>query len=309
MDATTSVLAMVVVMAAAVTFPSSIVFLKTRRGRPFAYGLVVLLGGLGYALGGAPTAAWMLALFAVSGLALGFGLVRFKRIESVFLMAWAATMVAVAVNTAVIASGLGVTPGDVRDFLEAGARTHREMLVALGAVTEEQAASMSGMPDAWLRMLFAMLPALYAQLAAIIVWLNLMSVARWSPVGVFPSVEIDLTRWSAPEPLVFGVLAPGIVLAIAPDWRWQVLAGNVLVLFAQPFFFQGFAILAHTLGRMRVGPAGRMLTYVLALGFLGAMLVPLMVLLALADIWLDFRRLRRPPPAVREEPDDEGDDT
>lgn len=327
MGSTARLLVTVVLLAVATTYPSSLVLAAARKGRTAVYGLLGALAAAAFALGGAGTAAWMLSLFGASGMGLVWGLRRFRNVEGAFLAAWTATMLALALDTALTVRGLGIGLGDLTAFLDQDMGRTRAYMQSLGVVSEEQWSVIETWPDGWLRMMFAVTPSVYGVLAALMIGLNLVTVARYAAPGQLGSDLGDFAKWSAPQPLVFGVLAPGAFLAVSAlagnpktgfsgfpgflgDWPAQALAWNVLALAMVPFFFQGMAIFAHTLRRFRLGPGGRMLAYLLALGLFGLMIVPAMALAGVLDIWLDWRR---PGPRAAEpdegerRTDDEGD--
>ncbi|MBZ0273198.1 YybS family protein [bacterium] len=297
------------IIVMAMTFPASIVLMEMRRGRVAAWALLLTFVLICLGIGGAGFAAYTLAVFIASGPGLAYGFARFDRVEAVFLAGAAMALAGMVVLAAVVAAGMGLTAGDlasVVDLVEANrALIFEQYGIGMQADTAADAARMQGV----LQTAVLVTPGANVALAFITAWLNLMIAVRFGEPGRPFRGALDFSAWSAPEPMVFGVLLPAVGLVMSRDGMVTAVAANVLIVAMTPFFFQGAAIVSHAMRRMRFSPGLRFLTYAFALAFMGAMLVPALATMGVLDIWLDFRRLRRAP-AVKEEPpekDGEGD--
>jgi uncharacterized protein YybS (DUF2232 family) len=101
-----------------------------------------------------------------------------------------------------------------------------------------------------------------------------------------------LTSWEAPGWLVFVLIGAGFLVLI-PNRVVQMTGVNVLLVCGLLYFFQGLAILTFNFKRFQVPRIFRWLAYFLLVMLKPAML--LVILMGLIDLWLDFRRLHRPP--------------
>ena len=89
-------------------------------------------------------------------------------------------------------------------------------------------------------------------------------------------------------------LVPATALALSSNRLVVGAAGNVLVVCMVPFFFQGMGITSHMMKKMRFGPGMRFAVYALIIGMFGIMIVPAQAALGVLDIWLDFRKQKKP---------------
>jgi uncharacterized protein YybS (DUF2232 family) len=101
-----------------------------------------------------------------------------------------------------------------------------------------------------------------------------------------------LTSWEAPGWLVFVLIGAGFLVLI-PNRIVQMTGVNALLVCGLLYFFQGLAILTFNFKRFQVPRIFRWLAYFLLVMLKPAML--LVILMGLIDLWLDFRRLHRPP--------------
>lgn len=95
--------------------------------------------------------------------------------------------------------------------------------------------------------------------------------------------------WKAPEPLIWGVIAAGFMVAFAAG-PVQTVALNLLVVLLPVYFLQGLAVVESFLGRKRLSPWLRGLCYVFLL-----LINPLPMIVTgvgVFDLWVNFRKPR-----------------
>ena len=108
------------------------------------------------------------------------------------------------------------------------------------------------------------------------------SAAPWPP---FP-------EWRLPEKLVTVVIISGIFM-LMPGGFLQGIGFNLALLAASLYLFQGLAVLATLLNKWQVPLSLRILIYLLV--FFQAFGIIILVVLGLADVWVDFRKDRNEP--------------
>ena len=104
------------------------------------------------------------------------------------------------------------------------------------------------------------------------------------------TAPIPFWRWVVPEPLIFGLILGGGVKLLAPEKTWMVMVGdNLLVLFLFIYTFAGLTITSFYFRKWRFPTIARLLTYAL----LFELTFNAVCILGIADIWLDFRKLKK----------------
>jgi uncharacterized protein YybS (DUF2232 family) len=136
-----------------------------------------------------------------------------------------------------------------------------------------------------------LLPAVLALSVAAVVGLNLalarrLLAALGEELPAWPSFRL----WRAPEPLVWVLIAAGLLLVIS-FWPARLVGLNLLALVVVAYFIQGLAIVAFYLERLRVPRPLRLIAYVLL--SLQQFLSLGVAVVGLSDLWIDFRRLKQ----------------
>ncbi len=293
------------ILMSAMTYPSSLVLVEQRRGRWAGWAMLGLFAFICIALGGPGFAAWMLAVFVVSGFGLSLGFSKSPRPEKIFLAGFGVALAAIVLVTAVTVVGGGLSADALHSAARALEQNRDELFRQYGLFSEEEIQRIQGRAQGVFSVALLLLPSLTVALAGITIWLNMLIVIRFSREGSLYKGTRDFSGWRAPEPLVFGVLVPATTLALSSDSRVIALAGNLLVVCMVPFFFHGMAITSHLLKKMALGPGMRFAVYALILGMFGVMIVPAQAALGVLDIWLDFRKQKKPPAPKTEKPDEE----
>ena len=133
------------------------------------------------------------------------------------------------------------------------------------------------------------LPSLAVSSVMFITWITVLLVRpichRWK----LPAPEIGALKvWRAPEGLVWGVIACGVMLMFLKG-NGRLLAVNGLIFFMTIYFFSGMAIVSFYFDKKRFPMAMRVMIYVL----IGLQQVLLLVVIVIGffDMWLNFRKL------------------
>jgi uncharacterized protein YybS (DUF2232 family) len=135
-------------------------------------------------------------------------------------------------------------------------------------------------------------PGLAASSALMVTWISLLTArAVFRRTGLpFPNFGA-LDHWKAPEALVWGVIAAGVLLLV-PDFSARIVGLNCLLVFMVVYFFQGIAIVAFYFGKKQVPRVARILFYAI----IGLQQVIMLAVIGVGffDTWFNFRKLGKP---------------
>lgn len=137
--------------------------------------------------------------------------------------------------------------------------------------------------------LVRVLPSLAITSALFIAWTTLIMVRPLAHRFGLAYPEFGrLNRWRAPERLVWGVIASGIILLL-PDKGIRMVGVNGLILLMMVYFLNGIAIVSFFLEKKQLPRMMRIGIYLfIALQQLALFLV---IGIGLFDIWFNFRKL------------------
>lgn len=106
---------------------------------------------------------------------------------------------------------------------------------------------------------------------------------------------ITFRQWVIPEPLVFGLLAGGLLKLMVPWLKLEpwadIVSNNLLVFFLGLYSLGGLSIVAFFLHKWRLPAVLRILSYVVLLQMFETVCA-----LGVLDVWFDFRKLKTSPP-------------
>jgi uncharacterized protein YybS (DUF2232 family) len=102
-------------------------------------------------------------------------------------------------------------------------------------------------------------------------------------------------EWVIPEPMVFALIASG-ALKVIPGLGegWDLFAGNCLVIFGSIYVLGGFSIVAFLFNKWRLPATLRVLSYLI----LVQLPLETVGVLAVLDIWFDFRKIKSNKPEI-----------
>jgi|HubBroStandDraft_1064217.scaffolds.fasta_scaffold38042_2 uncharacterized protein YybS (DUF2232 family) len=137
-------------------------------------------------------------------------------------------------------------------------------------------------------------PAFALLIAASTMLLNLRVFWRWAgPQRLAYNLFGDLSRWSAPEWMVWLLLASGFGLFI-PVRAISDIALNGFICIAAVYFCQGLAIIGFYFQSLAVPSIVRGIIYFVV--FAQPFVAALVGTAGVFDMWIDFRRLKPPSP-------------
>lgn len=195
----------------------------------------------------------------------------------------------------VLAWQQGLTP---LDYLQ---RLVTEIWTAFSQLVEkeqllEQEFQLSGLNAAEVtRIIAQVVPAVLIINNTLVVLLNYLLSRYLGYQQGWEDPKLPLACWEAPGWLVFVLIGSGFLLLV-PNQITQMTGVNVILVCCLIYFFQGLAILAFSFRRFQVPRFFRWAAYALLLMVKMAILV--LIIMGLIDLWLDFRRLHRPPSEV-----------
>ncbi len=140
--------------------------------------------------------------------------------------------------------------------------------------------------------LLALSPSLMVISSLFVVLSNYLLIRSWNiKKGNQILPEEHLSHWYLPDHTVWGVIGAGFLLLV-PYTLSRIVGGNLLLVFSILYFFQGMALVVHFFQRKGLS------VWVQAAAFLLLIFWPILLLivfLGLADVWVDFRRIRGSP--------------
>ncbi|MGQ9689006.1 MAG: DUF2232 domain-containing protein [Desulfobaccales bacterium] len=172
----------------------------------------------------------------------------------------------------------------------------QEILATLSATLQQAGMDfadlrLAGLPSGEMsNLLPRILPALALINTALVAWLNVLVVGIIARRQGWDDAGEPLAQWACPEWLVFVLVAAGFALLAPPPWV-RTIGLNLLLVVSLAYFCQGLAVVAALMQRYQAPQLLRALVYILA--FINPLII-IVMLLGLADLWLDFRRLRPP---------------
>ena len=137
-------------------------------------------------------------------------------------------------------------------------------------------------------------PAFALLVAASSMLLNLRVFWRWAgPQRLAYTLFGDLSKWSAPEWMIWLLLASGFGLFI-PVSAISDIALNGFICIAAVYFCQGLAIIGFYFQSLAVPSIVRGIIYFVV--FAQPVVAALVGVAGVFDMWIDFRRLKPPSP-------------
>ncbi len=106
------------------------------------------------------------------------------------------------------------------------------------------------------------------------------------------NAPVPFWQWVVPEPMIFGLILGVGLMVFSGENTWMETTGNnLIVLFLAIYTFAGLTITSFYFKKWRFPPLARLLSYAL----LFELTFNSVCLLGILDIWLDFRKLKKPP--------------
>jgi uncharacterized protein YybS (DUF2232 family) len=213
---------------------------------------------------------------------------RQQPFERIVLVA-ATSILAAAAGAALAATGSpDALVKAIHDQLAAGMAHGQELYKVFGMQTAVPADTQASIMAVTMRLC----PALAAILAAATVLFNLRVSWRWIGAQRLPySLFGDLHKWSAPEWMVWVLLAAGfgVFIPLAP---LSDIALNLFICVGAVYFCQGLAIMAFYFQALAVPAIVRGVIYFVT--FAQPVVAAIVCVAGVFDMWIDFRRLKPP---------------
>ncbi|MDT8318286.1 MAG: DUF2232 domain-containing protein [bacterium] len=261
-------------------------FCYLRLGRWAGLSIPLIVFAL-FSLAGTGAGFSYLLQFALPGVLLSETIRRGYSIERAFFISVATVLVFSLGSLAFVASGKGLSSRDmvagfVEKVLEETIAYNEKALGSKEQVREFKKAA---------PIVVEMVSSLYYSLAAIALmftlWLNVVGLSRLArSSGLVPPFGGSLSKWKAPEHLVWGAVAGGVALLSGHELAGRLGINLLLILFVI-YFFQGMAIISYMLKKREVSVFLKGAAYILAVWYFSIIIA----LVGLFDLWVDFRKL------------------
>lgn len=255
--------------------------LRVTIGVAVAAVLIAIVGGLGGAGG-------YLLSFGLATVVVAWMLERRRPFDMIVIAAAGAMLVVAAIAAlAMFGSPAGIANA-VQAQLAAGMAHGQEMYRAMGMPNALPADTQAEL----LSVIMRISPALAAMLAGFAIFVNLRLFWRWGGKNklTYP-LFADLSKWSAPEWLIWGLIATGFGM-LAPIHALGDIALNGFLLFAAIYFCQGLAIMGFYFQSLSVPVIVRGVIYFITI--VQPVVAAVVCVAGVFDMWIDFRRLKPP---------------
>lgn len=156
-------------------------------------------------------------------------------------------------------------------------------------IPQETIDAISGSIDRIQYVLVRILPSLAVASTLFVAWTNLIA-AR--PILVRRGLYVPdfgrLNRWQAPEPLIWAVIACGLILLL-PATGIRLIGVNGLLVLLTVYFIQGIAIVSFFFDKKKLPRTIRVVLYMM-IAFQQLFLL-IIICIGLFDMWINFRKL------------------
>jgi uncharacterized protein YybS (DUF2232 family) len=158
-------------------------------------------------------------------------------------------------------------------------------------MSKESALMFSENFDGILHDMVRLIPSMVVALTLLVVWMNLLfSRSLLSVSRLFYTDFGSLNRWKAPEPIVWVVIACGLMLLL-PGSSLRLIGLNGLIALMPIYFFQGIAIVSFYFEKKRFPRLLKIFMYTIIA--IQQMFLFVIIGLGFFDMWLNFRKLDR----------------
>jgi uncharacterized protein YybS (DUF2232 family) len=135
-------------------------------------------------------------------------------------------------------------------------------------------------------------PSLVLVSASFIVWLNILAAREiFQRTGMWYPDFGDLSRWKAPEGLIWLLIAAGGMLLV-PVSLARIVSLNLVIVCLFAYLLQGLSIISFLFKTKNVHRSFRILCYFLI--FAQQYIILLLVAVGVFDLWVDFRKFIKP---------------
>ncbi|TRZ47882.1 DUF2232 domain-containing protein [bacterium] len=135
-------------------------------------------------------------------------------------------------------------------------------------------------------------PSLVLVSASFMVWLNILAAREiFQRTGMWYPDFGDLSRWKAPEGLIWLLIAAGGILLV-PVSLARIVSLNLVIVCMFAYLLQGLSIISFLFKTKNVHRSFRILCYFLI--FAQQYLILLLVAVGVFDLWVDFRKFIKP---------------
>ncbi len=239
-------------------------------------------------LGMAPSIPYLTAMLGM-GIILGYGTRHSWPSEKAIGFS---TLAVIAMAAVLLAFAYMETKGQLVSLLEQDLRGAISVTFkALGSTPSPETRDLESSLLATVPLVIRIIPGITVSCILGIAWVNMLFARRYCrAAGLHEWVSQDWTRWKAPEPLVWVVIATGAAL-IVPVPGLKLVGMNLIIVLGSIYFLHGLAITSFYLNKWKLPLFMRALIY----GFLALQQFASMAIAVagLFDMWLDFRKLTR----------------
>lgn len=139
--------------------------------------------------------------------------------------------------------------------------------------------------------LVRVIPGMIVMSTLFVTWVNLLMARSLARLKGLKMPELgSLTRWKSPEPLVWVVIAGGIMLLI-PAKSIRIVGLNIILALVMIYFIQGISIVSFYFDKRKFPRMLRSILYGLIV--VQQIFALLVICLGFFDLWVDFRKINK----------------
>lgn len=277
-------------LAIGLLIPLSIAFYFRKLGR--GYGMLMLgaVVVLAVSVAGKMVGGFFLAEFAVMGIALSEVVgMKLPLGRGVLVSAFASLIGSILLLAAALSSVDKGLPEAISEHIQQNVRDTIDAYKRVG-LPEEQVKRLTELTERLETVILKTFPSLAFIGMASVAISNLLALKWLLKRKGIEEYVVEPSVWRSPEPLVWVLIAGGLLLLLKGEWA-RTMGLNLLIVSGGVYLFQGIAILSFYFKKMETPLILRIFGYLLVL--FQQIFTILVIGFGLFDLWFDFRRLEK----------------
>ena len=243
-------------------------------------------------LGGGSLDLFLFLAMLALGFVLGESFERDFSLEKTMLVACGVLILAGLLILFFYSHSKGIGIADlVSAYVDKNLAFYKQTLEQMGTA-EETRQALSASAELVKYVMLRLFPGMVVSGILFTAWITLLLARPILKKTGLPCPEFgSLTRWQAPEMLVWVLIGCGLLLTM-PVAGLKLIGLNGLLVLLQVYYFQGIAIVSFFFEKKRIPPVLRWVLYLLTLQ---VFLLVLVISLGLFDMWLNVRKIKSNP--------------
>lgn len=248
------------------------------------------VGVLAVSVAGKMVGEFFLAEFAVMGIALSEVVGRKLPLgRGILVSAFASLIGSILLLAAALSSADKGLPEAISEHIQQNVRDTIDAYKRVG-LPKEQVKRLTELTERLETVILKTFPSLAFIGMASVAISNLLALKWLLKRKGIEEYVVEPSVWRSPEPLVWVLIAGGLLLLLKGEWA-RTMGLNLLIVSGGVYLFQGIAILSFYFKKMETPLILRIFGYLLVL--FQQIFTILVIGFGLFDLWFDFRRLEK----------------